>query len=223
MTVELINPDTKVLYIAIPKTASSSISKSLAGNSAIGPEHTNLAECIPILKQYGVDHRDVFIIASIRHPFTRFLSWAYDVDNRPLRNFKIDWVKEGMSIDDLVKYVVEYTVLDSDGISFIHKDTLNGLGSHIQTQSSFIYDGMGQTRVNGLIRFENLEEDYKRIARKVKENTGLDVHPLAFQERKGAKTTLKFEERPELSKESKDLLYKLYKQDFVAFGYEYEM
>ena len=228
MTVELINPDTKVVYIAIPKTASSSLAKSFANDGRIGPDHKSYSKILPMLRDFGIDPKSVFFVISVRHPYTRFESWAYDIDMRSERNFDIHWVNEGMTIDDLVEYVAS-KVAKADGGSTFTKimddrdpEFYPVLGSHIQPQSHFIINEEGEMDLNlrGIIRFENIDEDYVTVAKKIKAETGLDVPEFGFGYRKGGKTFLKSEERPGLSEKSKKILYDLYRKDFTTFGYQ---
>ena len=220
MVSHLIGEDTKILYIAIPKTASATIYKSLSDKES-DPIHDSYLRMLPRIKEHGIDPKGLFVFCSCRNPFSRFKSWAYDVDNRSYRNFGFSWVEEGMSLDDLVYYVWNNTTTGDDGCTLV-KDSpeKQKLGNHFQTQYSFIVNEHGDHSLSNFIRFENIEEDYKTVARTIKLRLGIDVPPLGYPERKGGRTTLTIENRPELSVKSKKMLIQIYEKDFDTFGYE---
>lgn len=213
---------TEVLYIANPKTASSSIAKSVSGVGETGPDHRNYREVIPELTKLGVDLNTLFLFTSCRHPFTRFQSWAYDSDMRSMRNFGINWIEEGMSMEDLILFVKDNVTIVNNGLDFTHWSMTKGemLGSHLQPQTSFIVDESLQPRHNGAIRFEHLNSDYIRISEKIKRLKGVEVPPMGFAYRKDTKTFLVSKDRPELTTRSKKILIEMYERDFDTFGYE---
>jgi len=141
-------------------------------------QHWPLQKFIEVLP-FTKDWRKV---ASVRHPYTRVISeFRYQLMGHRLKSQHICY--KNKNIDLAIK---SGQIWD------------NSYTYHNTPQHKYVAEGVE------LIRFENLEDDFKRL-------TGLSELPHT---QKGS------DFHPELSEQSKEIIYKRYKKDFDVLGYQ---
>ena len=132
-----------------------------------------------------------FSFAFVRNPYKRFLSAYFFL------------VGGGLGLKQQVEK--DKFIGNSDIDEFIKTKLKNSLEQeHLTPQHHFIPDG-----VDYLGKVENMQEDFNEICKVI----GLDPIQLPYENR-----TPKYEY--ELTNEQKDIIYEIYKEDFIRFGYE---
>ena len=142
-------------------------------------------------KIFDRKNSNCFSFAFVRNPYQRFLSAYFFLINGGLGN-KQTIEKE--------KYIG-----NSDIDEFIKTKLINSLDQeHFTPQHHFIPDG-----VDYLGKIETIQEDFNKIC----EIIGIDPIELPHEN-----TTPKYDFQ--LTEEQKDVIYEIYKEDFIRFGYE---
>ena len=121
-------------------------------------------------------------VASVRHPYTRVISeFRYQLAGQRKKS------KHRCYNDKNIDLAIKSGKIWDNSYAY-----------HNMPQHKYVAEDVE------LIRFENLEDDFKRL-------TGLSDLPHA---QKGS------DFRPELSEQSKEIIYKRYKKDFDVLGYD---
>ncbi len=142
-------------------------------------------------KVFDRKNSNCFSFAFVRNPYQRFLSAYFFLINGGLGS-KQTIEKE--------KYIG-----NSDIDEFIKTKLINSLEQeHLTPQHHFIPDG-----VDYLGKVETMQEDFNKIC----EIIGIEPIELPHEN-----TTPKYDFQ--LTEEQKDVIYEIYKEDFIRFGYE---
>lgn len=197
----MIDQSRKLIYLHPSKTGGTSIEKAFlrdligrdSGESKAAPllflysgnsnQHWPLQKIINALP-FTKDWRK---IASVRHPYTRVIS-----------EFRYQLAGKRKKSRGCVPKNNCYTNKDINLAIKSGKIWENSYAYHNEPQYKYVSEDVE------LIRFENLEDDFKRL-------TGLSDLPHA---QKGS------DFRPELSEQSKEIIYKRYRKDFDVLGYD---
>lgn len=151
---------TQSIFIHIPKAAGISISKELYGNYAGG--HTSLAEYSYIFNEY--DFNRYFKFAFVRNPWDRLWSAYRFLRQGGFNEKDAQWFNLNLAMyEDFESFVMQW--LNSDNIkNYIH----------FQSQISLLsLPKSKKIPLNYLGFYENLEEDFYYIAKKIKPNVNL--------------------------------------------------
>ena len=81
-------------------------------------------------------------------------------------------------------------------------------GCHILPQYKYTH---GNIKCNHILKFENLDEDFKKL------NEKYNIYNINLPKNNKSKSKLNISD---LTQESKDLIYKVYKKDFELYGYK---
>jgi len=185
--------DVGCLFIHIPKVAGISISYSLYGRE-IG--HTRLS-------YYRDIPDDLHIFSVVRNPFERVVSaWRFlsqgGLSNHP----------NGLKFNDTV--LRNYDSFDSFVCNWLSAGNEYSF-LHFIPQSEFLKSRDGSlSRINCLLRFETLENDYKTIL-----NNFPSAKPLIPMNSSG-----KFDYRTLYTSRSYDCIRNLYAEDFHLLDYD---
>lgn len=189
----------QAIFIHIPKTAGSSVSKTL-GND--GSKHQ-------MLKYYEAydpkRFRSYYKFTFTRNPYDRLVS-AYHYVLQIENDFDQVWATTYLNGVDSFS-------------DFVHrlKNPVyrNQVFKHLvfKPQHQFVQDLNGQIAIDFVGRFENLEEDFKIICERLK-----IANTLLFSNRSKHDPYHNYY-TPELAA----LVYSYYKEDFIKFGYESEL
>jgi hypothetical protein len=135
---------------------------------------------------------NTFSFAFVRNPYKRFLSAYFFLLNGGLG---------ASELRDKEKYLGDDTDIDS----FIKNKLHNSLSQiHLKPQHEFIPNG-----VDYLGKVETMQEDFDKICQLI----GFEPIKLPYENK-----TSKYEY--ELTQEQKDIIYEVYKEDFIRFGYD---
>ena len=187
--------ESKTIFVHIPKTAGISIIKAIYGDvSKEGHRSIYFYK-----KLFDKDFEDFFTFSFIRNPYERLYSSYKFLQNG------------GMNQHDksaFQKYLSHY----SDFEDFV----LNGLNSeiifeiiHFIPQSEFICNNDGKIIVDFIGRFENLNEDFKKLSDKINKEIVLEHH--------NKNNKVNFSKI--YTEDMKLKVYNIYKKDFEIFKY----
>lgn len=173
----------KNLLIRIPKTASTAMSKMTGVTS----------NCHALLRNiHWEKKKDAFIFTCTRHPYDRFLS-AFGFMDGSFKNENFNNVSK--CIDRILG----------------HNGRMSAMSVVYRPQWTFVSNRQGLLGVDYVIRYENLEEDWKHVSQVLYSQ----YKPLPVKNK--TKKRLSVED---LSTEDKEKLDKIYAIDFEKFGYE---
>jgi hypothetical protein len=144
--------------------------------------------------------------AIVRNPFDRIVSqYHYGKENNDVR---VIGDKESYwdTFDDFVKRL--------DDVWDIMKDLPHKEKSHYIPQYDFVYDTKGNLIVDYVLRFENFHADMKELCRLT--NINIDVAKLC---QKCMTSSHNHYSRYLRNYKTIEIIQKLYKKDFDAFGY----
>lgn len=185
----------KCIFIHIPKAAGISITKTLFGNLAGG--HRTLTDYEKIYPLKTINQYYKFTIT--RNPYTRIQSAFHFLRQGGInefdRNFCDTYLKDINSFDQFI-------------LDFLDEDKLN-IYMHFVPQINYLVNSNNKLNVDFIGKFENLDADFKVIAKKLKINKPLPH----LNKSQNNKQTL------QLNKEVKNKIYKLYQQDFELLNY----
>lgn len=184
----------KFIFIHIPKTAGKSLREVLGTGGACHLSYHHYKKII------GTKINDYFIFSVIRDPLDRLASsYAYlsqggnqSTDDLILKQ---RWVDSTSSFDDFVKHS-----LTQPEVYKLRK---------FRPQVSFLVDEEGQINNITLLRFEQLNHDFKKIAHQL--NISSDLPHINASNRKTHNYSL--------SRESIEILCSLYNKDYIQLGY----
>ena len=187
--------DSNTIFVHIPKTAGVSITKAIYGDvSKEGHRSIYFYK-----KVFGKDFEDFFTFSFIRNPYDRLYSSYKFLQNG------------GMNQHDknaFQKYLSHY----SDFEDFV----LNGLNSeiiyeiiHFIPQSEFICNNDGKIMVDFIGRFENLNEDLKKLSENINKEIVLEHY----------NKNNKVDFSKIYTEDMKLKVYSIYKKDIEFFKY----
>lgn len=212
----IIDHKNKFIFIAIPKTASTSITKRFGLTIDKPPEeyHMKLRE-IPNLKN---QFNNYFKFCFVRNPYDRLMCAYHDLSSSAGH---LKWSYPILKYKSFTEFVKNFH--SSPCKNFIH----------LLPQHEFINIDNDYSYISFIGKFENLEIDFKKIENKLKIN-----HQPLFHLRRGKyhqnklnifeKFLLRFGffDKKKINfmdaytPETKNICYQTYKKDFEIFGYE---
>ncbi len=151
---------TKSIFIHIPKAGGISIIKSLYGENAKGFGHPTYKIFLDLFKE---DYYKFFKFTFVRNPWDRVYSaYTFLIQgglNEQDRNFGEKYLKKFKTFEEFVLNGLE------------QENIQNWI--HFIPQHKFIYDENQNLMVDFVGRFENFENDFNEIAKKINSNTKL--------------------------------------------------
>lgn len=215
-----INFEKKCIFVHIPKTGGISVLKQLKfkrspytlwddelllaeGKGVPTPTITNSgrlqhlpATLVKILRPDIFDSYYKFSV--VRNPYTKILSefsWKY----------KFEFNSEAKTYSDQ-----DHKILFD---RFLYKIEMGKLKTmRVYSQHKYLYDDLGNLMVDDIIRFENFEEDCKKIFKKM----GVECEKIIHKN----KAKVELNKNLLLDEKNKERIYNLYKIDFDTFGYQ---
>lgn len=187
----------KTLFIRIPKTASTSII------TALEMEHNDHITWIESFEN-NKDYLHYIKFAVVRNPWDRFVSEYFFI--KMVINCYHDSIHNGKSINPLYNRLENLSFKDFV-LDFYNNPTFYCDYSHYTPQYKFICDDNMNVMVDLILRYENLEEDIKKIDRDiVLPKINVSEHlPYRYY----------------YDNETKIIIGEIYKKDIEIFGYEY--
>jgi len=196
------NHEKKAIFIHIPKSAGSSLSKQIF-NRKFG--HVKLA-------YYEKKNRELFKkyykFSFVRNPWSRFYSAFQYLKDKRGNKIDIAWANIFLSEVDNFEEFCEKILNDEKFEKSIMKWV------HFIPQHTFLRDSKGEINIDFIGRFENINEDFKIIAKKF-DMSDLLPKTNTSQRKKNYKNVY--------SPASKELVQRLYYKDIEIFDYEFNL
>jgi hypothetical protein len=192
----------KCIFIHIPKAAGTSILKAI-GDGKVQRDHASYSD---YMKSDPVKFENYFKFTFTRNPWDRIAS-AYFYLKKGGNNSEADLALSELfnsKYSSFERFVLDY--LDEDKLSIV---------TMFRTQSSFICDAQGRSMMDYTGKFENIAEDYEKIA------SQLSI-PNKLEEINVINTQKKHYSGYYSNTEMINKIKKLYKNDCEEFGYKYE-
>lgn len=192
----LINNDYNFLFVHIQKTAGSSISyvlKNVNGTSIYRPQHTRI-------KDIDINFNRYFKFCFVRNPWDRLVSW-YNMHSKAR----------------VIIPFQQYLMNDSKGFSdYIRRINVincsNTLKSLSFNQLDYMVDKNGVLRMDFIGRFENIDDDFNVICKKLNLPNSSLPHVNGFDHK---------DYREYYNDEDREYVANLYKRDIDYFGYTF--
>jgi hypothetical protein len=185
---------TKSIFIHIPKAAGTSIAMALYGRQIHHHDWQVWHNLNP--KKFN----DYFKFAVVRDPVSRFHSSFYFLKNGGMnaadKQFADTVLKDFESPDALARALVDLNV---------QNPVLDWW--HFRPQADFVADEHGQSKMDLLIRFENMDAGFKHVAQR------LNCKSVALPHL----NKTKIQPEVNLEKEARDVLGCLYRKDFILW------
>ncbi|MCT8998437.1 sulfotransferase family protein [Chelativorans intermedius] len=206
----LVFPESKIVYLPIPKAANSSIRAELLRIININPEEIEKVD-----EFSGFDKRkfsnlskiidkEWFVFSVIRNPFSRLAS-AY-LDKLKTRSDPFPALRRmGLRRDDSFLRFLRV-------IRLWPQETLN---DHFMPQSLLLKDALKNPHIK-IYKMENLRSIWGEVQWEVAQRTGINLQELGHRNR--SKSELKWKDL--YSEKSYHLVRRIYKDDFEMFGYD---
>lgn len=230
----MISDEFKCIFVHINKTAGSSV--EVFFEEYPRAQHVVTTKCI---EEYGKRKwNKYFKFSIVRNPWDRLLSWylwierdtfLYDwSSSTPFQGYSVpyewgmhgghpevrpDWYKSLKPGFEKFVFSIKSTKDKSD-FNLVESKRNAAKGKWVASQLTWLKNSRGVVPLDFIGKFENLENDFKKICQKL----NLEEDPLPK-----AKV---LRNRPHYSyfydKNTKDKVAKLYKDDIEYFGYEFE-
>lgn len=191
--------DHKCIFVHIPKCAGISINKSLFGNLGCG--HATIGQYLATL---GVKRFDSFFkFTIVRNPWDRLVSAFFFLKNGGMNRFDKDFADKHLYLyNDFEAFVHEW----------VNKENIRKY-IHFLPQGYFLCIGNSEPLVDFIGYYENIEEDYKKIASRIGSKKRLDK--LNFRKNKKKYSSY-------YSSEMLKIVGDVYQKDVDMFGYDFK-
>lgn len=182
------------IFIHIPKTGGSSVDEALKYPF----QHKTARE-----KRREIGHRrwsEVFSFSIVRNPWDRLVSfYAFERS-----------VRESILYENPVGFSEWASTLFKDGDFSVYEE--GKYRRYLANQHDWLYDETGNLLVNHVMRFENLQEDFRRVAQRLgKGHVALPHNNKSQRE----------DYRAYYTAETKPLVADFYGKDIETFGYTF--
>lgn len=200
----MILPEKKLIYLEMPKVANSAIKASMLKKEF--PDAFSIQEESLKYTEHNLDskHRSFYKFTFVRNPMERIVSCyenKYHGDPRSI----------GISIKEYDNYLFGYIKKDRGFANFLFRIALIPdayKDQHFKPQYRIVYDQDGKKRVNYIGKYERLNEEYQKIARKY------DLEQLNVYNETQRKNYMEYYNRWTVY-----LVYLIYRKDIQYFGY----
>lgn len=184
----------KPLFVHIPKTAGNSIHKTVEVSSAMGHKSIRFYQ-----NKLSDEKKMPFSFTVIRNPYERICSSFYYLKSGGNSLYDKFWAD---------KYLHSYNDINGFVKNGLHEEKISSY-FHFLPQLYFITDKGGDIAVDFILRLENLNDDWKRLAKRLNFTAELPQKNVMGG---GSKTPL-------LTHTSRQIIYEFYKDDFLKLGY----
>lgn len=185
----------KCIFIHIPRTGGVSLCLSIFKNLAGG--HYSYRDYKKIYSSRTIE--TYFKFSMVRNPYDRLASAYYFLKSGGFNETDKEWSRSNISTcTDLEHFI----------LSFLPKEEiLNSI--HFKPQFSYLTDSNNDINLDFIGRFENYHNDINVIKKKIN-STAKIIHTNSSIKNKNI----------QYSPQMKDVVYCLYKDDFLSFGYK---
>ena len=192
----------KCVFVHVPKSAGTSVRKTLFGNSLGG--HKSVAF---YKKMYGpIDYSKRFSFTFVRNPYSRIVSAFTYLKNGGMNSKDAQFAKEHLcDVNTFEEFVLEW-------LSFERRMAYE----HFVPQVDFVCD-RGKIGVNFVGKFENLDKDFDYIARRLNlfDPSGAPIQLMHANSTKRKRPVEAF-----YTPEIRNKISYLYREDFDTFKYD---
>lgn len=193
----------KCIFVHIPKTAGTSIEQFIKENGKnqvifFGVQNNRALHhytALELKKSIPQIFNKYYKFAMVRNPYDRLLSEYYWTRIPHLGH------KSGKSKDDFLNKVV-YIVKNKLFLAHLDND-------HFIPQNNFVYDNEHKLLVNEVFKYEKLEETVSYLKTKLNINTNFPFLNRTNSSKKDS-----------WNEQQKNIIYNLYKDDFIIFQYD---
>lgn len=185
----------KPLFVHIPKTAGNSIHETADVSSAMGHRSIRFYR-----KKLPAHKAMPFSFSVVRNPYDRLCSSFYYLKKGGNSMYDQKWARKNLSAYADVNDFVQ---------NGLKKEKINRF-FHFLPQLHFITGKDGDLAVDFIMRFERLNEDWKKLAPKLQVSAEL---PKKNVTESGSKTAA-------LTRKSRELVHQFYRSDFSKLGYK---
>ncbi len=191
----------KALFIHVPKTAGTSVQRSLFGREVVGHQTFRQYELALPRRQLT----SLFKFAFVRNPWDRLVSaWAFLRDGG-YNHWDREWAEKNLA---------QFPDFESFVLQWISRKTVeNGYG-HFRPQAYYLRNGRGRIDLDFLGRFENLARDFQRVAQLLGSSATLGSHNRS---RRRQSSTY----RDYYTPRSSAVVAAAYRDDIETFGYAF--
>jgi|TARA_Y100000034_G_scaffold38117_1_gene46826 chondroitin 4-sulfotransferase 11 len=221
----------KLIYIAIPKTASGSVRSIFQGSLGVfskygGPEgcHSTYMDAKKEILEINENINEYFSFSFVRNPWDRFVSQFLHPPMPGMPPLWVDYLKNlgAPHRPWRLPGPDEFRGTINEKLNFFIKNILNEpffMSTYEEAlmfwpQTDFICDNKGEMRIDFIGRFENLQEDFNVVCDKI----GIDARPLPHLS--ASKPKIK-PYRQYYTEKTKKIVAEKYKKDIEYFGYKF--
>lgn len=200
----------KFIFIAVPKTGTTSIRNFLQPYCDIFPNldlkspqyvHTNIKTLKQRFKNKNWNFDEYFKFGFVRNPWDRVVSeYHYKINYADRENLNKPYYKPFMSQCKLIKKINNFN-------KAVTLNLLNGAN-----QSSYMLDDNQKNLMNFIGKFENLNEDFKFICKKI----GVEENNLPHENK-----SIHRHYKEYYNQESIQFIQEKFKQDIETFDYKF--
>tara|TARA_Y100001938_G_C8088710_1_gene433693 strand:+ start:1622 stop:2230 length:609 start_codon:yes stop_codon:yes gene_type:complete len=200
----IINHNKRFIFVAVAKTACTSIRRSLGYTKDPLPlrYHMNLKDMI----NQNPETENYFKFGFVRNPYYRLVSAFFNFRNSNTHG-------------SIPPYYVPFYEYNNFRDFVLDLDKMAEKIIHLKTQYDYL-EYKGGVGVDFIGRFENLNEDFETV----KSLIGIESEPLGIhrQHVSGLNGVARKSDNymDEYDEETKEITYRFYKKDFMEFGYE---
>mgnify|MGYP001157014909 CR=1 FL=1 len=194
------NDETESIFIHIPKTAGISVSKSIYGENK---GHTKLLH----YQRYDEERFDRYYkFAFVRNPWDRFVSAFYYLKkggrNQQDKSWAAKYLMNGESLNGFIERI--------NGDKNFRRDVL--IHQHFEPQINYLKDKSGNLNIDFIGRFENLNDDFQKIANHLQISAKLKEININ-KEKDHYKTYY--------NDKTKEIIERLYAEDIIKLNYQW--
>ncbi|MEZ8325724.1 sulfotransferase family 2 domain-containing protein [Vibrio cyclitrophicus] len=191
------NDQLRCIFVHIPKTAGTSMQESLFNYS-----HTGHCKWDVYKAENSQKFKDYYKFAFVRNPFDRLVSAYFYLRNGGRNEGDKAWSD---------KVLINYPTFEDFVMNWLNDYNIN-TWNHFAPQSDYIFDKKNNQQVDFIGKFENINEDFKLVAR----DLGLDSELSKVN--KSDRTDYQDYYNESMIK----VVEKVYARDLDLLGYKYE-
>lgn len=188
----------KCIFVHIPKNAGLSVCYTLFGNT--GGSHRKIVDYKKIFSP-GTFKR-YYKFTFVRNPWDRLVSTFFFLKNGGLTEKDRVWAQE---------HIAQFDSFDAFVKGWLTEENINN-SLHFQHQYCFLEDEKGIIAVDFIGRFENIEEDFKKITEELNIRRTL---------KKTNTSKRKEDYKAYYDEETKTIVNEVYRKDIQLFNYEF--